>query len=197
MIQYLDMDLSKTPANTGYRYFKDQFDDEAVLYVFRKHPVVMRKGLVLGLFGPLIGVLPSAIQPQLGFGYFFGGLIVGFIFGIIILLPSWVSWYFSLFIVTNQRFIQIVQKGFFHRAVADIKLEQIQSISYVIAGLQQTLLSYGTIKIQTYIGDLIIHDVHHPGNIQNKLQSILRQLNITNVDFMSEINNKDNNEVED
>ncbi len=191
------MDLSNTPALTGYRYFKDQFDDESVLYVFRKHPVVMRKGLVFGLFGPLIGVLPSAFRPQLGFGYFFGGLIVGFILGIIILLPSWVSWYFSLFIVTNQRFIQIFQKGFFHRSVADIKLEQIQSISYIIAGLQQTLLGFGTIKIQTYIGDLIIHDVHHPGKIQNKIQNILRQLNITGLDFINELNNRNTNEIED
>jgi len=43
-----------------------------VLFVFRKHPIVMRKGLVFGLLGPLIGILPAAINPNLGFGYFFG-----------------------------------------------------------------------------------------------------------------------------
>lgn len=189
------MDLTKTPENTGYKYFQDQFDDEAVLYVFRKHPVVMRKGLVFGLLGPLVGVLPAAIKPQLGFGYFFGGLIAGFILGIIIMLPSWISWYFSLFIMSNQRFIQIIQKGFFHHSVADIKLEQIQSISYELAGLQQTLLGFGTIKIQTYIGDLIIHDVHHPHKIQNKIQTILRQLNVSNFTFVTETIKKEEHEV--
>ncbi len=185
------MDLSKTPEKTGYRYFQDQFDDEAVLYVFRKHPVVMRKGLVFGLLGPVVGVLPAAVKPELGFGYFFGGLIAGFILGMIIMLPSWISWYFSVFIVTNQRFIQIIQKGFFHRSVADIKLQQIQSISYELSGLQQTLLGYGPIKFQTYIGDFIIHDVHHPGKIQKKIQTILRQLNITSINYAGESNEKE------
>jgi hypothetical protein len=26
------------------KYFADQFEDEEVLFVFRKHPIVMRKG---------------------------------------------------------------------------------------------------------------------------------------------------------
>lgn len=189
------MDLTKTPENTGYKYFQDQFDDEAVLYVFRKHPVVMRKGLIFGLLGPLVGVLPAAIKPELGFGYFFGGLIVGFLLGIVIMLPSWISWYFSLFIMTNQRFIQIVQKGFFHRSVSDIKLEQIQSISYELAGLQQTLLGFGSIKIQTYIGDLIIRDVHHPHKIQNKIQTILRHLNISSLTLAVDSNKKEEYEA--
>jgi hypothetical protein len=29
------------------KHFKEQFDDEEVQLVFRKHPVVMRKGLIL------------------------------------------------------------------------------------------------------------------------------------------------------
>jgi len=45
------------------KYFEDQFDDEEVLYVFHKHPVVMRKGLVIGMFGPLVGILPSFFKP--------------------------------------------------------------------------------------------------------------------------------------
>ena len=30
-------------------------------------------------------------------------------------------------------------------------------------------------KMQTYVGDLVIKDVHHPAKIQKKLLSILRQ----------------------
>ena len=45
--------------STKEKYFDTQFDDEEVLYVFRKHPIVMRKGLVIGSFGPLLGVLPA------------------------------------------------------------------------------------------------------------------------------------------
>jgi hypothetical protein len=29
--------------------------------------------------------------------------------------------------------------------------------------------------MQTYLGDLVIHDVHHPAHIQKKLLNILRE----------------------
>ena len=159
---------------TPHKYFADQFDDEEVLFVFHKHPIVMRWGLVLGMLGPLIGILPAAINPNLGMTVFFGGLIAGIILGLLIFLPSWISWHFSVFIVTDQRFMQITQKRLFHRAVADLALAQIQSVNDEVSGLQETLLGFGTIKMQTYVGDLTIHDVHHPAKIQKKLLSVLR-----------------------
>ena len=162
-----------------HKYFADQFDDEEVLFVFHKHPIVMRKGLILGLLGPLLGVLPSLFEPAAGFGLFFGGLAAGCLLGILIFIPSWIGWHFSLFIVTDQRFIQITQKGLFHRAVADLTLPQIQSVNYEVSGLQETLLGFGTIKMQTYVGDLVIRDVHHPARIQKKLLSILRIEGVT------------------
>ena len=157
------------------KYFEDQFDDESVLYVFRRHPIVMRKGLVFGLLGPLVGVIPAAINPNLGFGIFFGGLAAGIGLGLLVFAPSWIGWHFSVFIVTDQRFIQITQRGLFHRAVADLGLQQIQSVNYEVSGLQETLLGFGTIKMQTYMGDLVINDVHHPAKTQKKLLGILRE----------------------
>lgn len=161
-----------------HKYFDDQFDDEEVLYVFRKHPIVMRVGIILFSFGPLIGVLPAAIWPDLGFGWFFGGLGLGFLLGFLLYLPSYIAWYFSVFIVTDQRFIQITQKGLFHRSVVDVGLNQIQMVNYEIAGLQETLLGFGTIMMQTYMGELLIHDVHHPAHIQKKMLKILRDKGI-------------------
>lgn len=158
----------------SHKYFEDQFDDEEVLFVFRRHPVVMRTGLVLFSIGPLLGVLPAAIKPTLGFGAFFGGLAAGFVLGVILFFPGWIAWYYSVFIVTDQRFIQITQKGLFHRSVVDIGLNQIQMVNYEVAGVQETLLGFGTIMMQTYMGELLIHDVHHPAHIQKKLLNILR-----------------------
>lgn len=161
------------------KYFDDQFDDESVLLVFHRHPIVMRKGLVLGLLGPLLGIIPAAIKPELGFGIFFGGLALGCLLGLIIFAPSWISWHFSVFIMTDQRFIQITQKGLFHREVVDLTLNQIQSVNYQVSGLQETLLGFGTIKMQTYVGDLVIRDVHHPAKTQKKLLSVLREEGIS------------------
>lgn len=156
------------------KYFDDQFEDEEVLFVFRKHPIVMRKGLVFGSLGPLLGVVPAAVKPELGFGWFFGGLLGGIILGFLLFFPAWIGWYYSVFIVTDQRLIQISQKGLFHRSVVDLGLSQIQMVNYEIAGLQETILRFGTIMIQTYVGDLVIHEVHNPAKIQKQFLSILR-----------------------
>ena len=45
-------------------------------------------------------------------GAFYGSPIAGFVLAAIVFAPSYLpSWYFSIFIVTDQRFIQITQKG--------------------------------------------------------------------------------------
>lgn len=171
------MVMAKNQTNT-VKYFSDQMDDEEVLYVFKRHPVVMRKGIILASLGPLIGVLPATIRPELGFGWFYGGMVGGLLLGMLLMFPSWVAWNYSVFIVTDQRFIQITQKGFFHRSVVDVGLNQIQMVNYEVAGLQETLLGFGTIMMQTYMGELLIHEVHHPAHIQKKLLGILRERGI-------------------
>jgi hypothetical protein len=100
------------------------------------------------------------------------------VLGSLLLVPSWIGWYFSIYIVTDQRFIQITQKGLFTRSVVDIALNQIQMINYEISGLQETLLGFGTIRVQTFVGELVIKDVHHPANTAKKLQLILRDLGV-------------------
>jgi uncharacterized membrane protein YdbT with pleckstrin-like domain len=160
------------------KQFEEQFDDEKVLFLFRKHPVVMRRGLIFGLLGPVLGIVPVAIWPELGFGWFFGGLAIGFIAGFLLFLPSFIRWYFSVFIVTDQRMIQITRKGLFSKSIVDMSLRQIQSVNYEVKGLQQTMLGYGTILVQTFIGDLVVHDVEKPAKIYKKLLEILRDLGI-------------------
>lgn len=171
-------DIDEAATELKDKYFEGQLDDEEVLYVFRKHPIVMRKGLVLCLFGPLIGILPSTFRPELGFGWFFGGLAAGTFLGIAIFFPYWLRWYFTVFVVTNQRFIQLIQKGFFNREVSDIGLNHIQTMNYSIAGLEQTLFGFGTITMQTYMGDIKIHDIHHPAKTHTRIQDILREQDI-------------------
>lgn len=160
------------------KHFKEQFDDEEVLFMFRKHPIVMRKELVLGSLGPLIGILPAFFFPTLGFGWFYGGLAIGMVLGFLLFLPGLIAWYFSVFIVTDQRLLQITQRGLFNRSIVDLSLSQIQSLNYEVRGLQATLLGYGTIIIQTFMGDLVIHEVHHPAKIYKELGLVLRELNI-------------------
>lgn len=161
------------------KYFEDQFDDEEVLLVFRKHPVVMRRGLIVAMLMLLLGTVPSLLTQT--YSAYFIGVGVGAVLGGLVMLPSWIGWYFSLFIITDQRLIQITQKGLFNRSVIDMRLNQIQMVNYQIAGLQETLLGFGTIMMQTFVGDLVIHEIHHPATIQKKLLEILRQQGVNAV----------------
>lgn len=163
------------------QYFDDQFDDEEVRYVFRRHPVVMRKGLIWGSFGLLVGPLYTLFltytrsdnPPTMIFFYL--SFLVSVLISVMLFFPSWMSWYFSVFIMTNQRFIQITQHGFFHRNVSDLNLKLIQSINYDISGIEQTLLGYGTIIMQTYVGETTLHHIHHPAKTQRKIVDIMRR----------------------
>jgi membrane protein YdbS with pleckstrin-like domain len=183
-----------------HKYFADQFDDEEVLFVFHKHPIVMRKGLIFGmaawLIGPVYTMILTYTQPNNppSMAFFGLSLVVSILIGALILAPSWIGWHFSVFVVTDQRFIQITQKGLFHRAVADLGLQQIQSVNYEVSGLQETLLGFGTIKMQTYVGDLVIHDVHHPAKIQKQLLSILRNEGVNVTSYMASASNRTNEE---
>lgn len=166
-------DEPRTPKK--HKYFKEQFDEEEVKLVFRKHPIVMRKGLILFMFAILLGVVPAFIKPT--YAYLFGGLGAGFLLGILVMTPSWVKWYFSIYIMTDMRFIQ-QSRSIFQTNVVDLSLEQVQMINYQIVGIQETLMGFGTIIVQTYVGDLVIKDVHHPAKVQKKMVHILRELGV-------------------
>jgi membrane protein YdbS with pleckstrin-like domain len=168
---------------TKKKHFKEQFDGEETLLVFRKHPIVMRKGLILAAFGMLVGPLYTLIltyfdkssPPTIAF--FFGSMIASFILALILIFPWWVRWYFSVYIMTNKRFIQQT-RSLLQVNVVDIGLDQIQMINYQIAGLEETVLHFGTIVVQTYVGDLVIKQVHHPEKVQAEMVHILRDLGI-------------------
>jgi hypothetical protein len=109
--------------------------------------------------------------------FFFGSMAASFALSLILIFPWWVRWYFSVYIMTNKRFIQ-QNRSLLQVNVVDIGLDQIQMINYQVAGLEETVLRFGTIVVQTYVGDLVIKQVHHPSRVQAKMVHILRDLGI-------------------
>ena len=66
------------------------------------------------------------------------------------------------------------KKGFFKKTVVDLGLDKIQSISYGVPGLIAGIFGYGTILIQTGVGDLVISEVKTPAKIYDKLQNVMK-----------------------
>ncbi len=148
--------------------FDGQRDDEQLLFVFRRHPIAMRKAYYLLLIPLVITCIPPLIwQTHLEL---FLLPIIGLGIGLLLFLYHFIMWYFTIYIVTDQRIRQITQRGFFGKDVVELRLSKIQNISYNIPGFTGELLGFGTIIIQTLVGDLIIHKVGHPDATYNKLQ---------------------------
>lgn len=148
--------------------FEGQRDGEELLFVFRRHPIAMRKGYYLFVIPFAISALPVLIWSENLMLFILP--LIGFVLGLALFLYHFIMWYFTIYIVTDQRIRQVTQRGFFGKDVVELRLSKIQNISYNIPGFTGEVLGFGTIVIQTYVGDLILHKVEHPDKIYNRLQ---------------------------
>lgn len=149
--------------------FEGQRDGEEVIYVFRRHILTARRGFFWFVLLTAIGIVPMIVWPDNGQMFFvwlacFGVGLLGAIY-------SCVLWYFSYYIVTNERLRQSRQKGIFKRSVVDLDLEDILNMSYGVHGLFATMFDYGSILIQTEAGDLVLSMVSHPESVYNELEN--------------------------
>lgn len=148
--------------------FDGQREGEKLLFVFRRHIIAMRKGFWLLLIPFALSSIPVFIAPSNLEVYWWP--VAGLGLGILLFLYHFLMWYYTIYIVTDQRLRQVTQKGFFGKDVVELGLSKIQSISYNVPGFSGEVLGFGTIVVQTYVGDLIINKVEHPEKIYNKLQ---------------------------
>ena len=153
--------------------FPGQHDGEQVVLVFRQHPVVLRRPLIYGLLAIVISILPLDVIFS---GPLYSDLVKlpALVFGLVILywFYHWVGWHYSVYIVTDQRLIDIRQKGFFNRRVNEVAFEKVQSINYHIKGIQAALLKFGDITVQTYTGDWVLQNVYHPEEVHSKMMAV-------------------------
>ena len=148
--------------------FEGQRPGEELLFVFRRHIIAMRKGFYLLLLPFAFSALPVLIwQDNLQLLW---SPVIGLSLGLLLFSYHWMMWYFTVYIVTSQRIRQVTQRGFFGKDVVELRLSKIQNISYNIPGFSGEIFGFGTIVIQTFVGDLVIRNVEHPEKTYNKLQ---------------------------
>lgn len=148
--------------------FVGQREDEELLFVFRRHIIAMRKGF----YGLLIPLAVTSIPPliwQTRLELFLLPL-AGLVVGLLIFSYHFLMWRYTYYLVTDQRIRQVTQKGFFGTDVVELRLSKIQNISYNIPGFSGEIFKYGTLVIQTFVGDLVIKKVEHPEKTYNQLQ---------------------------
>lgn len=150
--------------------FDGQRDGEEVELIFRRHIVTTWRGMMWLVVWAMLGVLPMVMWPgdQRMFFIWLGALVIG----LCGMLYIYMLWYCSYYLVTNQRVRQVRQKGLFRKTVVDLGLDRIQSISYEVPGIRGGLMGYGTLLLQTQVGDMTISMVKNPEKTYNKLQDL-------------------------
>ena len=153
--------------------FDGQREGEEVQFVFRRHFLTAKSGVIFLILMIMIGVGLTLLWPNnmMIFETFLALILVG----VLGFLYSYMLWYFSIYIVTNQRIRQISQRGLFKKSVVDLGLDKIQSISYGVNGIRAGLMGYGTIVLQTAVGDLVISMVKNSEKIYNDLQNLINE----------------------
>lgn len=138
-------------------HFKGQKDGEEILLVVHRHwfDILSQFFIILMMLILLFSSLVFA-SPILDF--FNGNVSINFllfaenIFFIFIWLfffIIWIDFYFDVWIVTNERIVNIEQLGLFSRDVSELELENVQDMTVEVLGIIPTFLNYGNLYVQT------------------------------------------------
>ena len=61
----------------------------------------------------------------------------------------WIDYYFDVWVITDERVLNIEQRGLFTRVISEVHLGRVQDVTTRVEGFVPTLLNYGDIFIQT------------------------------------------------
>lgn len=157
--------------------FDSQLDGEYVLLLLRRHPITQ--------IGKLLTLILLMIIPFF-FSYvsFYSGLTTNFqiainLFWYLITMgyafESFLTWFYNVYIVTDERIIDIDFLSLIYRNVSAAKLDKIEDITAVTSGAAQSLFNYGTVFIQTAAErtEFEFEDVPYPTKVTQFLNEML------------------------
>lgn len=177
-------------------HFPGQHDGERVLLVLRRHPFVFV--LVTAAF-VLFALLPLFVRfliPESFFQNLQGtvwevlvtvALSMYFLFLWLFFAYAWVDYYLDLWIVTDERIVNIEQAGFFNRVISEQRLLRVQDVTSDVKGLVPTFLDYGNVFVQTAgeRGRFVFEQVPHPDLVKKVVllahEEALRQVGARDV----------------
>jgi hypothetical protein len=137
--------------------FPNKKPGEQVIMYLRRHWIVLAKMIfiiALLVFIPLILIvimlgIENLWQSEVFVALFTLGVSAYYLFVILFAFADFIDYYLDLWIVTDQRIINIEQKGLFSRTVSEKELIMMQDITADVQGVVATMLNYGDVYVQT------------------------------------------------
>lgn len=151
-------------------------ENEEIIKIVRRYPLTCTFSILITLIlvaGVFFFLSLFFSWGPIGVALFLAILLLGIIYG----TREFVLWYFNAFIITNQRVIDVDQRGFFDRIVSEAPYEKIQDVSYRVKGIFQTLFHYGNIQVQTAGTALRLElkNIYQPGKIQELITYLAKK----------------------
>lgn len=131
--------------------FVTQQEDEEIVLLLRAHPIT-NIGWILLVLGMLI--LPSILLSTGIFAavpgkFIFVGRLVWYLVTLCFAFEKFLYWYYSVFIVTNERLVDIDFDNLMYRQVTYANLDHIEEPEETTGGFFQTLFQYGDVSVTT------------------------------------------------
>lgn len=171
---------------TSHNYhFQGQHENEAALHVIHRHWFNLFSHLFIVIFfsclllGSLL-VLPILFPEMLdakNWRFFVFVENTFFIFVWIYGFLIWIDYYFDVWIITNERVVNIEQRGLFVREISDLNFSRVQDVTTEVKGIIPTILNYGDVYIQT-AGEterFVFRQVGDPYHIKDMIIQLSRE----------------------
>lgn len=148
--------LSSYCENPGDISFKNQDKNEQVLLFVRKHFITNFVWVTVGIFLLLLPVIlgPLGVFINFSLPIFPAKFILLFTLFYYLVVTSYlfirfITWYFNVSLVTNERIIDIDFSDVIYKNLASTTLELVQDVSYTQTGVFRTFFHYGDVLVQT------------------------------------------------
>lgn len=153
---------------------------ERFIGTIRRHPITFVP-FVAGFIGlsiiPFViawmmpDLLPNLFQGPISLPLSVLAASVYYLMVIIFFYSYFVTFYLDMWIVTNDRLVDVRQVSLFARTVAELDLYQIQDATSDVRGFWHTLFNYGDVTLQTAgsIPRFVIRNVPRPHEVRQML----------------------------
>lgn len=88
----------------------------------------------------------------------------------------WIDYYLDVWVVTDQRIINIEQKALFSRTVSELNMSTIQDVTSEVKGKLATILKFGDVHIQTAAEEkrFVFEKIPNPQEVATKITELHR-----------------------
>ena len=152
--------------------------EEKIILLLRKHPITNVKWMS---FAFLMIIAPSFVNmipmwESLPWQFKLISMTIWYLITTAFIFEEFLSWFFHVFIVTDERIVDVDFVNLIYREMTDASISNIQDVTVQMGGVVRTMFNYGDVSIQTAAGvpKIDFEAVPYP----DKVARILRELRI-------------------